>query len=288
MNPNILINLEKNNSQNEIFQNIPIKKDYDIFENIEELENSLISKIFKISFEKKENFVELINLRAQYESLDKPLLFRLDYLDEYIIEIINNSEINCKIVENFLLFYNRAYTMLEIKFREKLDKKYDIIRMTICSYLALIISSPENFGLVINNQDLIKGLTDFYLESDKKELDFLFSDLVKCTSTDIECCRKIFSFYIFGIIHEINLRSESNFYHNDKIKNNLIILTNLLNDHEILRKMYTDSKLFRIPQLDGKSYQTSTLLGYYFNLVSFECNNQNLIKNAFSSIEMVK
>ena len=81
MNPNILINLEKNNSQNEIFQNIPIKKDYDIFENIEELENSLISKIFKISFEKKENFVELINLRAQYESLDKPLLFRLDYLD---------------------------------------------------------------------------------------------------------------------------------------------------------------------------------------------------------------
>ena len=256
-------------------------------ESIEKLENNLISKILKISFDTKENYLALPNLKAQFESLDKPLLFRLNEIDEYMLEIINNPEINKNMIENFLIFFSRAYTMLEVKHKEDLDRKYLIIRKTISSYLGLIISNPENFGLKINEQTLIKNFIDFFYESEREEFDYLITDLVYSLSDDFDGLKKVFSYYIFGIFHDMNLKSESNFYQNDKIKNNLNTIIRMLNDHPILRKLYTKSPLFRLPLLDGKMYQVNTLLGYYFNLVSFECANQSLIKNAFSSIGMV-
>jgi hypothetical protein len=256
-------------------------------ENIEILENNLISKILKISFDTKENYLALHNLKAQFESLDKPLLFRLNEIDEYMLEIINNPEINKNMIENFLIFFSRAYTMLEVKHKEDLDRKYLMIRKTISSYLGLIISNPENFGLQINETTLIKNFIDFFYESEREEFDYLITDLVYSLSDDFDGLKKVFSYYIFGIFHDMNLKSESNFYQNDKIKNNLNTIIRMLNDHPILRKLYTKSPLFRLPLLDGKMYQVNTLLGYYFNLVSFECANQSLIKSAFSSIGMV-
>jgi len=247
----------------------------------------LISKILKISFEPKENYYNLPSLKAQFESLEKPLLFKLDELDEYMLEIINNPEISKNIIESFLLFFSRAYTMLEVKHKADLDRKYLIIRKTISSYLALIISNPENFGLQIQEQILIKNFVDFYYEAERDEFDFLINDLVNALVDDFEGLKKVFSYYIFGIFHDMNLKSECNFYQNEKVKNNLNTVIRMLNDHVILRKLYTKSPLFRMPLLDGKMYQMKTLLGYYFNFVSFECNNQSLIKSAFSSIAMV-
>lgn len=253
----------------------------------DKLENNLISKIFKISFTAKEDYYELASLKAQYDSLEKPLLFRLDELDEYMIEIINHSEINSNIIENFLMFYSRAYTMINVKHREELDKKYEIIRKSISSYLGIIISTPENFGLQINDQVLIKNFTAFYNESEKEEFDYLISDIVSSLADDYEGLKKIFAYYIFGIFHEMNINSQANFYQNDKIKATISVVIRMLNDHPVLRKLYTQSNFFRPQQLNAKMLQGSSLLGYYFNLISFECPNQTLIKTAFSSVEMV-
>lgn len=219
--------------------------------------------------------------------MEKPLIFKLDELDEYMLEIINNEEINKNIIENFLTFFSRAYTMLEVKHKHDLDRKYLQIRKTICSYLGLIISNPENFGLKLNEQILIKNFIDFYHEAEREEFDFLITDLVNSLADDFDGLKKVFAYYIFGIFHDMNLKSECNFYQNDKVKNNLNTIIRMLNDHPILRKLYSKSPLFRMPLLDGKMYQMNTLLGYYFNLVSFECANQSLIKSAFSSIGMV-
>jgi hypothetical protein len=290
------IKLEKNENENTIPNEIcdsyshtqeAIKPDLNSPEAVEKLENNLISKILKISFEEKENFFYLSNLKAQFESLDKKLIFKLDELDEYFLELINHPEINNSIIDHFLIFFSRAYTMLEVKHKDELDPKYQIIRKSIASYLGLIISNPENFGLLINEQKLIKNFVDFYNDSEKMEFDFLISDLVNSLSDDFDGLKKVFSYYIFGIFHDMNLKSESNFYQNEKVKNNLNTIIRMLNDHVILRKLYTESKLFRMPMLDGKTYQMNTLLGYYFNLVSFECNNQSLIKSAFGSISLV-
>jgi len=263
------------------------KQDLSDPEKAGKIEHNLISKILKISFDAKENFFAMPNLKAQFESLEKPLLFKLDELDEYMLEIINNPEINKNVIENFLMFFSRSYTMLEVKHKGELDEKFTIIRKTIGSYLGLIISNPENFGLQINSQALIKNFIDFYNEAEKEEFDLLIMDLVNSLTDDFDGLKKVFSFYIFGIFQEMNLKSECNFYQNDKVKNHLNTIIRMLNDHVILRKLYSSSQLFRIPHLDGKMSQMNTLLGYYFNLVSFECPNHSLIKSAFSSIGMV-
>lgn len=215
------------------------------------------------------------------------MLFKLDELDEYMLEIINDPEINKNIIENFLLFFSRAYTMMEVKHKNDLDSKYSVIRKTISSYLGLIISSPENFGAQFNEQTLIKNFIEFYHESEREEFDFLINDLVSSLIDDFDGLKKVFSYYIFGIFHEMNLKSECNFFQNDKVKNNLNMIIRMLNYHKVLRTLYAKSPLFRLPLSDGKMFQMNTLLGYYFNLVSFECSNQSLIKSAFSSIGMV-
>ena len=74
----------------------------------------------------------------------------------------------------------------------------------------------------------------------------------------------------------------------NKVKSNLTSLTNILNDNEKLRKSYTENIQFRPNNYDGRMLQNNTPLGYYFNLVSFECNNQSLHKTVFNSVEMVK
>jgi len=220
--------------------------------------------------------------------MEKPFLFKLDELDEYILEMINNEEINKSIVENFLTFFSRAYTMIEIKHKGELDPKYEVIHKTISSYLGLLISSPENFGISISNEKIIKSFIDYYNEVDNREFFLLINEIFSSLEEDPINLRTVFSTYILGIFHSMNLESQSNFYQCDKIKHNLSSLTNILNDHEKLRKSYTENTFFRPNNYDGRMLQNNTPLGYYFNLVSFECNNQSLHKTVFNSVEMVK
>jgi hypothetical protein len=245
-------------------------------------EHNLISKVFRISLNDSDSkFLYLELYHAQLMSENKEEAFRINDLDNILMSIIQNDARRDNIISYFLETYHRAFEMLE-RYKNELEEKYFSIKKMIASYLSLIISSPENFELTLNKTDIIKNLTQYYNDTDEDEVLYLLSDIINSTDGDVDSVKLVFS-YIFNIIHLDNTTSKNTFYNFDKIKRNTSILSKLFNNHPNTIQIYVDEPNFIPKGINGKAFQTSTYLGLYFNIVSFEAEN-SAIRGVFNSI----
>ena len=99
--------------------------------------------------------------------------------------------------------------MIEKRFKSKYDEKYQTIKRLIASYTNIIVSSPENFGLSVSADEIIKELIKFMNETEADELDSFFNDLVKYSEGEPLITKNFFN-YIFEIIHNQNISSNHN------------------------------------------------------------------------------
>jgi hypothetical protein len=99
--------------------------------------------------------------------------------------------------------------MIEKRFKSKYDEKYQTIKRLIASYTNIIVNSPENFGLTVPAEEIMKELTKFMNETEPDELDSFFNDLVKYSEGEPLFTKNFFN-YIFEIINNQNISSNPN------------------------------------------------------------------------------
>lgn len=167
------------------------KKDID-------LEHVAFEKIFKITLDEtkadKMKYVE--TYLAQLMSLDKEPKFRVNDIDSLIMIFI--SEENKNIVSFLLSSYNRAYNIIEIKFKNELKDKFADFLKILASYLSLILLCPENFELETNKSKFeseFKKYVEETFEKDISELLNLLNNFESCTD-DLSSCQKLFDVLI--------------------------------------------------------------------------------------------
>lgn len=167
------------------------KKDID-------LEHVAFEKIFKITLDEtkvdKMKYVE--TYLAQLMSLDKEPKFRVNDIDSLIMIFI--SEENKNIVSFLLSSYNRAYNIIEIKFKNELKDKFADFLKIIASYLSLILLCPENFELESNKSKFESEFNKYVeetFEKDINELLNLLNNFEGCTD-DLSSCQKLFDVLI--------------------------------------------------------------------------------------------
>lgn len=167
------------------------KKDID-------LEHVAFEKIFKITLDEtkadKMKYVE--TYLAQLMSLDKEPKFRVNDIDSLIMIFI--SEENKNIVSFLLSSYNRAYNIIEIKFKNELKDKFADFLKILASYLSLILLCPENFELESNKSKFeseFKKYVEETFEKDISELLNLLNNFESCTD-DLSSCQKLFDVLI--------------------------------------------------------------------------------------------
>jgi hypothetical protein len=245
-------------------------------------EHSTIEKVFRVSLVPSEKFVHLNLYSAGLLSEEKELAFRLSDLDNILLAIISETERKKEMIAYLLETYHRAIEMIERRYRNEFDEKYDQIRKIIASYLALIIQAPENFDIQIDPLQISVSLTKYYNECDEEELGFLLTDIILSTSADFNSMKTCVN-YFFNIFHLDNMSSKPNFFNCERLKRNLRIIIKLMNDFPSTREVYISSPSFLPKGINGKSFQTSTYLGVYLNLVSFESDPLTL-RNNFSSL----
>ena len=81
------LNENKNNQNNELKSkpSLEVEKNFD-------KEHSTIERIFRISLDESDKFLYLEFFHAQLLSQDKEIAFRINQLDDIMIEILNNEE----------------------------------------------------------------------------------------------------------------------------------------------------------------------------------------------------
>lgn len=180
------VNTGNNNVSNVVNINNP-KKEID-------LEHVAFEKIFKITLDesKSDKMKYMETYLAQLMSLDKDLKFRVNDLDSLIMILI--SEENKNVVSYLLSCYNRAYNIIEIKFKNDLKDKFSDFLKILASYISLLVLSPENFELdsykVKFENDYNKYIEETF-EKDFAELLNLFNNIENC-SDEISQCQKLF------------------------------------------------------------------------------------------------
>ena len=101
--------------------------------------------------------------------------------------------------------------MIEKRFKSKYDEKYQLIKQLIASYMNIIVSAPENFGLSISSEEVMKEITKYLNDTEADEIDGLFKDLIKNSEGETADIKNFFN-YIFEIIHFQNTSSNPNVY----------------------------------------------------------------------------
>lgn len=102
--------------------------------------------------------------------------------------------------------------MIEKRFKSKYDDQYQSIKLLLASYSNLIVNSPENFGVVISQEEVIKDLTKYLNETESDEIESFFKDLITSNEGETVQIKNFFN-YIFDIIHNQNLSSSPNVKH---------------------------------------------------------------------------
>jgi hypothetical protein len=273
------INLSKTNSSDQPMAKAYSNPDANKPKQIDK-EHVIIEKVFRISLTESDKFTYLELYHAQLISMDQPEAFRIKDLDNIIIAIIDNKEKRANILNYFLETYHRCIEMIERRYKNELDERYHTIRQIIASYIGLIITTPEMFELNMKNTDIIADLSKYINDTDDEEVDFLFSDIIRANVNNLDTLQQAMR-YIFNILHMENLKGQ-NFYHFDKIRRHVSVLIKLLNDHEVIRHLYTMEGNFLTKGINGKAFH-NTFLGAMLGLVSFESDPQN-IKATFNTV----
>lgn len=134
----------------------------------------------------------------------------------------------------------------------------------------MIVYSPENFDMFIDKEKLKKEITVYLTETNKEELSFFFEDIYDSTKHDISFLANIFT-YFFETIHQQNSDVNNNVFNFDKIKSNLALLTELFKKCPMAAVVYCQDKNFiPLSNVNGFSFQTTSILGIYFKFAIFE------------------
>lgn len=99
--------------------------------------------------------------------------------------------------------------MIEKRFKSKYDEKYQVIRRFLASYANMICNAPENFGIVLSKEEIVKDITKFHNETEIEELENFYSDIVKYSEGEVDYIKNYFN-YVFEIINLQNFSSTPN------------------------------------------------------------------------------
>ena len=245
-----------------------------------DFENVVIEKVFQISLdsENKKNYVFLEMYCAQILSFGKPNVFRLENLDEILLSIINDTPYKNNIINYLLKSYHRAYEMIEVRFKKDLGPKFSEVRRVIATYLGQIITSPENFSLNINRDEIKKNLNEYFNISEEEELFFLLGDFINNCGNDKEALSSVFD-YLFEIIHIQNIDNQT-FFKNNNIRKNIKLLTLIFEKYPIVRNVFMENEQFNPKDINGRLLMGVSYLGPLLSMIPWESPAEQ-IKNAF-------
>ena len=124
-------------------------------------EHVTISKIFKITLDEKEKdkFTCLSSYITQLKSMKKEIKFRINELDDIILNLFNMKE---NILEFLFEIYHRSIEMIEKRFRSEYDSNYKKIHKFISNYICMLLTSPENLGKVIPKEKIINEFNQYF------------------------------------------------------------------------------------------------------------------------------
>ena len=265
--PKVEQNIEINNKP-AIQQNPNTNKEIDI-------EHVTIEKIFRITLDKtKSDKASYIESYANC-LLDsgKDLKFRVSDLDNLLITLI---ELEKKSILNFFMTsYHRGYELIENKYKQLLASKFGDTLKLIASYFSMIITSPENFELVLNYDDIFQSFSKYIDETTCEDEVFSLLDNLYLANEDFK--ENIIScfYYIINKFNQNNVKnfvdSKGSFFKTDLIKKNLQFISTWLSKGTPYFKKnvcITSHKSF-LPSIHNQTSSgigKSTILGLYFSL----------------------
>ena len=202
-------------------------------------EHITISKIFKITLDEKEKdkFTYLELYLAQLISTDKEPKFRMDNLDDIILNLLNLKE---NILQYLFEIYHRSIEMIEKRFRNEYDSNYKKIHKYITNYICMLLTSPENLGKIIPKEKIIEIITQYFNDCDMDELGYILFDFYLSTFHDYDYLKKVFKYY-FNYLDDLNKKNCKNFYSNKECQiKNMEILSALFKTCPLVSKAFVE------------------------------------------------
>ena len=248
----------ENNVNKEIKDNLLMKKKIDY-------ENTTIEKVFHITLDEdnQKKYLYLEFYLAKLLSLNQTPTFKLDNLDDIILNIMNEETIKSNLIDYFLECFHRAYEIIEVRFKEVLGPSFSKIHLTIVSYFGQILSSPENFQMHISKKEIIQIINNYYLNANDDEIIFLFKDITLNYEDNIDSISLVIN-YLFEIIHKENLDNQT-FFKGNSIKKNLNLVNKILENCPKVREVILNSVLYNPKDLNGRLIQIFSFLGPYIS-----------------------
>ena len=205
-------------------------------------EHVTISKIFKITLDEKEKdkFTFLKLYSTQLMSMNKECKFRINDLDEIILGLFNLKD---NILEYLFDIYHRSIEMIEKRFRNEYDEKYKKIHKYISNYICMLITDPENFGIIILKKKITSIFQNYFNDIDVDELGYILFDFYLSTHNDYNSLKEVFKYY-FSFLDESNRKNCKNYYGNKDFQvKNMEILSALFQTCPLTSKAFVEISL---------------------------------------------
>ena len=246
-----------------------------------DFENVVVEKVFQITLnsENKKNYIFLEMYCAQILSFGKPNVFRLENLDDIILSVINDTSYKKDIINYLLKSYHRAFEMIEIRFKKDLGPKFSEVRRVIATYLGQIITSPDNFSINLNRNEVKKNLNDYFSNTEEEELFFLLGDFINNCGNDKNSLSSVFD-YLFEIIHTQNVDNQTFFKHNN-IRKNIRLLILIFEKYPSVKSVFLENKQFNPKNINGKTLMGVSLFGPFLSMIPWESTVEQ-IKSSFN------
>ena len=281
-NKNNLYNNENENTYREnnyikdiqnIKVNSPLEKNIDY-------ENSTIKKVFNITLDEddKNNYLYLELYLAKILSLDQTPSFKLENLDDIILNIMIEETIKNNLIDYFLDCFHRAYEIIEDRFKEVLGASFSQIHQTIISYFGQMVIAPESFSLNMTKKEISQKINNYFIKTNDDELICLFEDIEFNYRDDIVSMSQIL-IYLFAIIQKENLDNQT-FFKDFATRKNLNLLNKIFENCQKIGKVFLNDYLFNPKVLDGRIIQFTSFLGPYLSNCPFEAPIDQ-IRNSF-------
>ena len=232
------------------------KTNHSKFPNLD-IEDVLISKVFRVSLEETDKALYLELMLAQLLSEGKETKFRITDLDRLILSILENSERKAEFTKYLLETYHRAYEMIEKKYKRDLGSEFEEIHKIIARYIGIMFSSPDLIGLAYPPEMSISYVIDYFKETEQNQIVLLFHDILTESSDN----NKIVSFF-FRIIYTIN--NQSSFYAPELRRKALFLMKSLIKLLPDLGLSLMEQEELSLKGTNGSSFQMASVLASFF------------------------